>query len=131
MKTLCENCGKCCLETEMILSQQDVELIRKKCPNNLKEQDFVFKNNNKKFQLKNMEGHCVFFDYSSKNCNIYKYRPQGCKFYPLIFDVNEGKCKLDEDCPRTNLFYKNKREFKTTCQKLKIFLKNQLNLKIS
>ena len=131
MRSLCENCGKCCLETEMILSQQDIELIKKSYPNNLRKQDFVFKTNNAQFQLKNIEGYCVFFDYSSKICNIYKYRPQGCRFYPLIYDINEGKCELDEDCPRTSLFYNNKQEFKTGCQNLKTFLKKQLNMKIN
>ena len=131
MRSRCENCGKCCLETEMIVSRQDIELIKTSYPNNLRKQDFVFKNNNDQFQLKNIEGHCVFLDNSSKNCNIYRYRPQGCKFYPLIYDINEEKCKLDEDCPRTSLFYKNKQEFKIACQNLKIFIIKQLNMKIN
>ncbi|MFW9941715.1 MAG: YkgJ family cysteine cluster protein [Candidatus Thorarchaeota archaeon] len=130
MKSLCENCGKCCLDTEMILSHHDIELIKKNHPNNLRKQDFVFKDNNNQFKLKNIEGHCVFLDFNTKNCNIYKYRPQGCRFYPLVYDINEVKCKLDEDCPRTNLFYKNKKELKAACQNLKKFLKKQLNLKI-
>lgn len=130
MKNKCKDCGKCCLDTEMILSQQDIELIKNSHPKNLRNQDFVFKNSNYQFQLKNIENHCVFFDYSSKNCNIYKYRPQGCRFYPLIYDINEEKCELDEDCPRTSLFYKKKQDFKIACQNLKIFLKNQLNMKI-
>ena len=32
MKNQCESCGKCCLETEMILSQQDIDLIIEKLP---------------------------------------------------------------------------------------------------
>jgi Fe-S-cluster containining protein len=130
MRSLCENCGKCCLETEMILSQQDIELIKNCHPVNLRKQDFVFKSNNDQFQLKNIKGHCVFLDYDSKNCSIYKYRPQGCRFYPLIFDMNEEKCRLDEDCPKNNLFYEDKKNLKITCQNLKIFLKKQLNMKI-
>ncbi|MFW9969203.1 MAG: hypothetical protein ACFFDF_03320 [Candidatus Odinarchaeota archaeon] len=35
MKNVCENCGECCLETEMILSQQDIDLIVKKHPNRI------------------------------------------------------------------------------------------------
>lgn len=131
MENKCENCGECCLETEMILSQQDIESIKKKYNTNIREHDFVFKNKNEQFQLKNIEGHCVFLDSYSKKCNIYKYRPQGCRFYPLIFDINEEKCKLDEDCPRNNLFYENKQNLKIACQNLKIFLKKQLNMKIN
>ncbi len=131
MKSLCENCGKCCLDTEMILSRNDIELIKRESSKSLRGRDFVFKNDNNQLQLKNIEGHCVFFDNNSKCCNIYKYRPQGCRFYPLIYDINEEKCELDKDCPRSNLFYKNKQEFEITCKNLKTFLKIHFKLKIN
>ena len=104
MENKCEGCGRCCLETEMILSQQDIDLIisNKSC-----NEFFVFKNSNGDFQLKNIEGHCVFFDLTSKNCSIYEYRPQGCRFYPLIYDFQMKKCVFDKDCPRIHLFYRN------------------------
>jgi Fe-S-cluster containining protein len=131
MENKCENCGKCCLETEMILSQQDIKLIINNYPNNIREHDFVFKNENEQFQLKNFEGHCVFLDYFSKTCNIYKYRPHGCRFYPLIYDINEERCKLDGDCPRNDLFYEDEQDLKLACKNLKKFLKKQLNMKIN
>lgn len=131
MRNKCENCGKCCLETEMILSQQDIKIIINSLPNNIRKEDFTFKNINEQYQLRNIEGHCFFLDYSNKECKIYKFRPQGCKFYPLIYDINKKKCRLDEECPRNNLFYKNKKDFKMACQNLKIFLKKQLYLEIN
>ncbi len=131
MKNKCENCGKCCLETEMILSFEDVELIKKNSIDNIEEGDFVFKNEDERFQLKNIDDHCVFLNYPAKKCKIYEFRPQGCRFYPLIYDINKKKCLLDDDCPRTNLFYKNKQYFEIACQNLKIFLKKQLNMKIN
>ncbi len=131
MKNKCENCGKCCLETEMILSQQDIEIIINNLPNNIRKEDFTFKNINKQYQLRNIEGHCFFLDYSNKECKIYKFRPQGCKFYPLIYDLNKKKCRLDEDCPRNNLFYKDIQTLRNECQNVKMFLKNQLNIKIN
>lgn len=131
MKNKCENCGKCCLETEMILSQQDIEIIINCLPNNIRKEDFTFKNINEQYQLRNIEGHCFFLDYSNKECKIYKSRPQGCKFYPLIYDINKKKCRLDEDCPRNNLFYKDNQALRNDCQNLKMFLKNQLNIKIN
>ncbi|MFX0105926.1 MAG: YkgJ family cysteine cluster protein [Candidatus Hodarchaeota archaeon] len=131
MENKCENCGKCCLATEMILSQQDIRLIKMNYPNNIRENDFVFKNKNEQFQLKNVEGNCVFLEPISKNCSIYKYRPQGCRFYPLIYDLNQKKCRLDDDCPRTSLFYKNRKDLKIACKNLKIFLTHQLYMKIN
>jgi Fe-S-cluster containining protein len=130
MKNKCENCGKCCLDTEMVLSYKDVDLIINEYPNHINSQDFIFKNRDGQFQLKNFEGHCVFFSPLLKICSIYKYRPQGCRFYPLIYDFQKKKCIFDKDCPRTYLFHKNKRRLKKTCNNLKEFLNTQLNLKI-
>ena len=62
MKNECENCGKCCLETEMILSQEDVDLIINNSLNKSYRDYFTFEKSNEYYQLKNIEGHCVFFD---------------------------------------------------------------------
>ncbi|MFX1371785.1 MAG: YkgJ family cysteine cluster protein [Promethearchaeota archaeon] len=131
MKNKCESCGKCCINTEMILSQQDIDLIIQNYPKKLEEEEFIFKNQNGFFQLKNSIEKCVFFDNNLMKCKIYKSRPQGCRFYPMIYDTSKKKCTLDKDCPRTNLFYKNRKEYKLNCQNLKSFLKKQLNLKIN
>ena len=130
MKNKCENCGKCCLETEMILSFEDIETIKRNSTNNIREQDFIFKNNDKLFQLKNIEGHCVFFDNTTKKCKIYRFRPYGCRFYPLTYDLNTYKCKLDDDCPRKDQFYTTKQSLEDACSNLERFLRNKLNLKI-
>ncbi len=130
MDNNCENCGECCLETEMILSSKDIELIMKNSIYDLQKKDFFFKINLNHFQLKNFEGHCIFFDLSSKKCKIYEFRPQGCRFYPLIYDTNKNKCTLDLDCPRKEIFYPTNQAFKITCFKLKQFLKNDLKVKI-
>jgi Fe-S-cluster containining protein len=130
MNNKCKDCGKCCLDTEMILSQRDIKLIIDNYHNIINENDFAFMNNFKHYQLKNKQGHCVFLEPSLKICKIYEHRPQGCRFYPLIFDSNRIECKLDEDCPRTSLFYKNKERLMTTCQDLKRYLKTELKIAI-
>jgi len=130
MNNKCENCGKCCLETEMILSFEDIELIKKNSIDNIGEGDFVFKNDNDQFQLQNIEGHCVFLNYSANKCKIYEFRPQGCRFYPLIYDIDKKKCLLDDDCPRKDQFYNTKQSLKITCSNLKKFLEQQFTLKI-
>ncbi len=130
MTNKCENCVKCCLETEMILSIEDIELIETNFRNSIRKRDFVFKNKNKQFQLKNVDGHCVFLNYHAKKCKIYEFRPQGCRFYPLIYNIDSKKCKLDEDCPRKYQFYNTKQSLKITCSNLKRFLEKQLSLKI-
>ncbi|MFX1257541.1 MAG: YkgJ family cysteine cluster protein [Promethearchaeota archaeon] len=129
MKNKCYNCGNCCLDTEMILSKEDIDLILKNSLNDLRKENFVFKNNNGYFQLKNIDHHCVFFDILSKTCKMYEIRPQGCRYYPLIYDYDKNKCIFDNNCPRTHLFYQNDL-FKKRCKKLRLFLKNQLKINL-
>lgn len=131
MENKCENCGNCCIRTEMILSQYDIDLIVQNYPKNIKRKDFVIKNRSGYFQLKNTASHCVFLDYLSKKCKIYEYRPQGCRFYPLTYDFQKSKCIFDKDCPRTHLFYQNEQILKKTCENLKIFLKSELKMNIN
>jgi Fe-S-cluster containining protein len=130
MKYLCENCGKCCIETEMILSQQDIDVIVKNYPSKIRKQDFTFRNEEGNYQIKNFEKHCVFLEFSTKTCKIYEYRPQGCRFYPLIYDFQKQNCTFDKDCPRIYLFYQDQGILKETCDNLKIFIKNQLNINL-
>ena len=131
MKNKCENCGECCLRTEMILSKNDVEMIINRSPNILKKSEFVFKNKEGFFQLKNVKDHCVFLDSLSKKCKIYEQRPQGCRFYPLIFDFQQKDCIFDNDCPRPHLFYQDKNILKKTCKDLSKFIKQELGLNLN
>ena len=128
MDNKCESCGECCIRTEMILSQQDIKVIIQNYPKKLKKKDFIFKNQTGFFQLKNSANHCLFLNYITKKCTIYEYRPQGCRFYPLIYDFMKYKCIFDKDCPRTHLFYQKREELKKNCYDLKQFLKTQLKI---
>jgi Fe-S-cluster containining protein len=115
----------------MILSKNDVDRITKNSSKNLRKKDFMFKNKGGFFQLKNFRNHCVFLDSVSKQCRIYILRPQGCRFYPLIFNFQEKDCVFDNDCPRPHLFYQNKTEFDETCRDLSRFLKDELGLNLN
>ena len=124
----CNDCGKCCLETEMLLSKEDVNLILKRSANNYRKADFVIRNKNGNFQLKNVNGHCVFLDISSKLCKIYEIRPQGCRFYPMIYDIGRKKCIIDNECPRFYLFYQDQNEYESNCKALNNFIKDELKI---
>lgn len=128
MKNKCENCGDCCKQTEMILSEKDIIFILNIGSMNLRREDFIQKNKDGVYQLKNDKGYCVFFKTHIKLCKIYKFRPQGCRFYPLIYDLDYKKCIFDKDCPRTDLFYISKEELKDTCKRIKNFLKEHLKI---
>ncbi len=49
-------------------------------------------------KLRNVDGHCIFFDPTTKRCKIYSHRPLGCRIYPIIFDEEYG-VMLDPLCP--------------------------------
>jgi Fe-S-cluster containining protein len=112
----------------MILSERDINRILKITTKNLKTYDFIFKNKHGFYQLKNFKDHCIFLDSHLKRCKIYEYRPQGCRFYPLIFDFQEKNCVFDNDCPRPQLFYQDKTELEEACADLSRFLKQELGI---
>lgn len=128
MNSNCQDCGKCCLETEMPLSERDIERIIEDSLHDLRQEDFVVKKNEDYYQLKNINGHCFFLDNQSNICKIYAIRPQGCRFYPIIYDYDKNKCVFDEECPRTEFFQVNEIEFKLICNKIKSFLREELRI---
>jgi len=91
-------CNLCCIETEMPLSRSDMRRILK-LGYNLK--DFAVKTA-EGWQLKNRSGRCVFL--SEEGCEIYPYRPEGCRSYPLVYDETSGTVKFDDVCPYTDEF---------------------------
>jgi len=78
----------------MILSSNDVQSIIE-C--GYKEEDFCFIDEEGYTRLKNIDGNCFFL--RDNKCIIYSSRPQGCKFYPIIFDLDNNKAIVDPECP--------------------------------
>ncbi len=64
--------------------------------------DFFIVKRNGERRLKNSTGRCVF--HNGQLCTIYNDRPEGCRIYPVIFDVYKGKAVLDGDCPHHGKF---------------------------
>ncbi|MFX0025012.1 MAG: YkgJ family cysteine cluster protein [Candidatus Hermodarchaeota archaeon] len=126
-KQICKNCGKCCQETEMLLSEQDIHLIEQKI-SSMTSEEFTELNEKGINQLKNKDNYCIFLDIKSKLCKIYKIRPQGCRFYPIIYDNEKRICIYDEECPRVSLFYLKPKKFKKTCNEIKKFIKMKLKI---
>jgi Fe-S-cluster containining protein len=87
-------CGKCCYQTEMPLTEEDIERIEKL---GYRRQDFVVKVNGV-YRLRNVNGKCFFLDESNR-CKIYEHRPIGCRIYPVVFDVERCKAVVDDLCP--------------------------------
>ena len=84
----------CCKDTKMILSSADVQRI---IGCGYKKEDFCFLDEEGFTRLHNIEGNCFFL--RENKCIIYSSRPQGCKFYPIIFDLDNNKAIVDSECP--------------------------------
>ncbi len=91
-------CIKCCLNTEMPLTNSDVlRITRLGFP-----RDFFVAEKSGEWTLRNSKGRCVFHDGSF--CTIYHRRPQGCTLYPVVLDAERGEVVLDSVCPHQAIF---------------------------
>ena len=87
-----DNCYECCLETEMPLSEKDITRIADlgyKIEDFLEEQDGFM-------VLRNIDNHCFFL--KNGKCTIYNNRPEGCRYYPLIYDLETDEFVIDDLC---------------------------------
>lgn len=110
----CIKCGNCCLDTEMMLSNEDILRILSKAK---PKYEFYYEKDGFLY-LANYENRCIFYNASDKKCTIHRYRPQGCRLYPFVYD--NGKCVVDKDClNRENIKFIKKRKSK----KVKKFVK--------
>jgi Fe-S-cluster containining protein len=122
---ICNTCGVCCYQTEMELSESDMVRIEQFFPGSIIRREFAVKKGDY-FQLKNLDEHCIFLLPKTNTCKIYSFRPKGCLFYPMIYDLEKDQCVLDEDCPHKNLFYSNSSIFRETCKGLRNWVKKDL-----
>jgi Fe-S-cluster containining protein len=77
------------------------------------------------YTLKNRNGACFFFDTESSSCRVYVSRPDGCRFYPIIYSMDDGHPIIDgEECHRATTITEH--ELRTTTPKLARFIKRVL-----
>ena len=90
----CSNCGKCCEETMMEISSEDVKRLEKA---GYRLEEFAVIDDSLT-RLRNVDGCCYFYSRADKKCRIYRKRPLGCYLYPVVYLANEGVI-VDELCP--------------------------------
>ncbi len=87
-----DRCYECCLETEMPLAERDITRIEKlgfQIDEFLEEQDGFM-------VLRNIASKCFFL--KENRCTIYENRPEGCRYYPLIYDLDTDEFVIDDLC---------------------------------
>ena len=92
----CTDVKQCCIETEMTLTKADVERISEL---GYKTEEYTKKAEDNFCELRNVDGHCYFYDVDTKLCKIYEHRPEGCRYYPIVYHYRKKKCVTDQDCP--------------------------------
>jgi len=90
----CSNCGKCCENTEMELSSNDIKRLEEA---GYRREEFAVIDDGVT-RLRNVDGWCYFYSLADKKCRIYGKRPLGCYLYPVVYLANEG-AMVDELCP--------------------------------
>jgi Fe-S-cluster containining protein len=94
----CDNdCHLCCINTRMTLTEADVALLEA-----AGRRRFSFLNEDRVPQLRNVSGHCVFL--VEGRCSVYEQRPEGCRLYPLILDLDLDRVVRDDFCPFADEF---------------------------
>jgi Fe-S-cluster containining protein len=53
-------------------------------------------------ELRNRDGRCVFL--ADGRCRVYDRRPEGCRLYPLVLDLDLDRIVRDDFCPHREEF---------------------------
>lgn len=104
----CSDCGICCTETEMLLSNEDIKRLEKR---GFHKKYFMKIDKNGYALLKNRNGYCVFYDTKGHQCSVYVDRPAGCSVYPVIVDEDVGVI-VDDICPEKDSITQQEKEDK-------------------
>ncbi len=110
----CNEVRLCCVDTEMTLTRTDVERIKAL---GYAPRDFLFKTGDGFCQLRNVDGHCYFYNPATRLCTIYEARPDGCRFYPIVYHMRKRKCVVDRDCPSRETVTRD--EIRKVCHKVR------------
>lgn len=102
---LTNDCHFCCLSTEMLLSREDIKRIS--ATTGFPKDEFsIIEGEHRILKNKEVEGEkrCFFLNQQGK-CEIYTIRPEGCQYYPCIWDLTNHEPFTDyEVCPYHELF---------------------------
>ena len=95
---LSHHCVACCLETEMPLTENDLRRIEKL---GFSRTDFTVEAEGET-QIRNVNRFCFFL--KEGRCSVYEARPEGCRIYPLVYDVDTHKFVYDTVCQHSTEF---------------------------
>lgn len=110
----CDEVRLCCAETEMTLTREDAERIDAL---GFSRSDYLVRAEDGFCELRNVDGFCYFYDTKTKLCKIYEHRPEGCRYYPVVYHARKKKCITDGDCPSRDTVSRD--EIRKVCHKVR------------
>jgi len=106
------NCQRCCHETEMTLTEEDVKRI-----DALGYKDYYMLRNGY-LQMRNIDKKCFFL--REGFCQIHLDKPIGCKLYPQVLDIDKWVVMLHDFCPSTKEFQFDKEDARRLKETIKV-----------
>ncbi|MGQ4912446.1 MAG: YkgJ family cysteine cluster protein [Candidatus Thorarchaeota archaeon] len=110
----CSDLRLCCSETEMTLTKRDVRRLEAVGHDR---NDFLVRSKDGFCELRNIDGLCYFYDPNTRECKVYEMRPEGCRYYPIVYDARKRKCVVDKDCPSRETV--TREEIRKVCHKVR------------
>jgi Fe-S-cluster containining protein len=101
----------------MPLSSADVKRLERA---GYERNEFMYCDKKGYVKLKNRRGFCVFYDLEKRRCKAYRYRPSGCRVYPVVYSEQEGII-VDDLCPMKKTILQS--ELKTEGKKVMKLIK--------
>ena len=100
-----QKCHHCCKETEMLILKTDAIRISKVAGIPISEFSFLTEDNQRMLKNKRSKDQkiCFFLDEDGL-CSIYENRPEGCSYYPIIWDLTNHQAVSDDYCPHHKQF---------------------------
>lgn len=90
-------CHACCVGTRMTLTERDVARLEA-----AGHRHFCRENARGELRILTGGGRCIFLQ--DGLCSAYDGRPDGCRTYPLVLDLDSGSAVLHDFCPHVEEF---------------------------
>jgi len=100
-------CHECCLDTEMPLTEEDLERLR--AIGHAPEDVSVTATDGGLLLRNTDDGRCALLGPDGR-CAAYEARPEGCTLYPLVLDEASGDVVIDQVCPHAGAVGHSRRD---------------------
>jgi len=93
---VCHNCKhSCCQDAKPPLTKERMTIITEYLRDHDKEASNVFARSGYSFPSVDSDEFCVFYDKTTKVCQVHKVKPETCRAGPITFDINRVTRKVE------------------------------------